>query len=233
MRTSLLPKPADTVQRNRPSAVTAPPVGKFPSATCVPDGVSWRPLISRPVVGLGVRDALEEHPASTAMRTSTMDSRRIVITPRSWLIPLIFLKMSPPALRDRLRRVTLKPTLPIVSYLATRVRSFTLWRVVTYSSVTFNESDISPYPPPNILILLCSAPISPFENRLPQTQDRQLAPRSQNNAPRRFLKMVDRQQLINLIHPLVVRSERQPGNGYAPVERRTVLQKRPSRPSGR
>jgi len=94
-------------------------------------------------------------------------------------------------------------------------------------------TDISPYPPPNIVILPFSGPISRVENRLTQTRGPRPALRSQNNASPRFLKMVDRQQLINLIHPLVVMSERQQENVYAPGERRTVLQKRRPRPSGR
>ena len=94
-------------------------------------------------------------------------------------------------------------------------------------------TDISPYPPPNIVILPFSGPISRVENRLTQTRGPRPALRSQNNASPRFLKMVDRKQLINLIHPLVVMSERQQENVYAPGERRTVLQKRRPRPSER
>ena len=88
MRMSLAPWPADTVHRNRPSAVTAPPVGKLPSATCAPCGVSWRPLSRKPVAGSGALGAACAGPEANAGRRATSanmrmkDSRRIVIEGR-------------------------------------------------------------------------------------------------------------------------------------------------------
>ena len=65
MRMSLAPTPADTVQRKRPSAVTAPPVGKLPSVTCAPCGVSWRPLSRKPVAGSGALGAADAEAATS------------------------------------------------------------------------------------------------------------------------------------------------------------------------
>src|SRR3954453_10642007 len=44
MRTSLLPRPAETVQRKRPSGVSAPPAGRLPRPVSLPYGLSSRPL---------------------------------------------------------------------------------------------------------------------------------------------------------------------------------------------
>src|SRR5664279_77183 len=83
MRMSLAPRPAETVHRKRPSAVTAPPVGKLPSVTWAPSGVSWRPLSRNPVAGSGALGAAAAeaaaNPAATTTSTNLRDSRRIVI----------------------------------------------------------------------------------------------------------------------------------------------------------
>ena len=74
MRMSLAPWPADTVHRNRPSAVTAPPVGKLPRPTCAPCGVSWRPLSRNPVAGSGALGAAFAGATQTTTTSATSAS---------------------------------------------------------------------------------------------------------------------------------------------------------------
>ena len=64
---SLGPRPVESVQRKRPSGVSAPPVGKFPSRVIFPTGCSLRPVGWICVVGPTMFDTPPAAQASPAL----------------------------------------------------------------------------------------------------------------------------------------------------------------------